>query len=265
MGKKTDCDVFQDQLDALRDGALPGTVVEQLHRHAASCPNCAMILRLHEHLASPSPGDLEPVVPDELVASVWPRIQAEIATNEPAGIRELRGWRHWGWLVPALAAATLLLFVSSALLFREVRGLRQREIALAQQIAEQEQRLAELDVRTSSHAVVRTAGLAGRAVWARALQRRRSVSISELAEMLRALPASTTIFGALELEALNESARFWTASALSDALAEVGTDDGIQAGELLRLLEALDLDPERRIPTARILAIAWGARPVERS
>ncbi|UCC47611.1 MAG: zf-HC2 domain-containing protein [Gemmatimonadota bacterium] len=265
MTKKTDCEVFQDQLDALRDGALPETGVEQLHRHAASCPDCAMLLRLHGHVASTWLGDLEAVVPDELVASVWPRVEAEIATHESARIREYRGWQRWGWLVPALAAATLLLFVSSALLFRDVRGLRQRESALAQEIAEQERRLAELDVRTSSHPVVRTAGLAGRATWARVLQRRRSVSISELAEMLRGLPASTTIFGALELEALNESAPFWTATALSDALAEVGTEDGIQAGELLRLLGALDLDPERRIPTARILAIARGARPVERS
>jgi hypothetical protein len=254
--RNPDCDVFQDQLDALQAGALPEEGKEQLRLHAESCEDCAMLLRLHEHLAAPPLSDLEDAVPDELVASVWPRVRAEIATGNSARLRGSRGWHAWGWLVPAMAAATLFLLIGSGLMYQELRELRRREIALMQQIADQQRWLAELDLRTATDPVARTAGLAGRATWERALARRESVSVAELARLLASLPAASTIFDASELEALYRRVPFWMSGTLRDAAAEVRTGDGLQAGELMELLEALGIDSTRRISTARLLALA---------
>ena len=256
MTRNPDCEVFQDQLDALQAGALPEEGKEQLRLHAESCEDCAMLLRLHEYLTLPPLDDLEAAVPDELVASVWPRVRAEIATGRSAQLRESRGWQGWGWLVPAMAAATLFLLIGSGLMYEELRELRRRETALMQQVAEQQRWLAELDLRTASDPVARTAGLAGRATWERALARRESVSVGELARLLSGLPSATTIFDASELEALYRRVPFWMSAALRDAAAEVRTGDGLQAGELIRLLEALGVDSTRRISTARLLALA---------
>ncbi len=259
MTRNPDCDVFQDQLDALEAGALPEEGMEQLRAHADSCGDCAMLLRVHEHLAAPPLGDLEAAVPDELIASVWPRVRAEIATGESARLRESRGWQGWSWLAPAMAAATLLLFIGSGLMYQEVRELRRREDALVQQVAQQERWLAELDLRTSTDPVVRTAGLAGRAAWERALARRKSVSVAELAGMLRSLPANTTILSASQAETLTGSLPFWMVSALRGTLEGIEAENGVQAGELSQLLEDLDVDSERRVPTARILALFRGS------
>ncbi len=259
MTRNPDCEVFQDQLDALQAGALPEEGMEKLRLHAASCGDCAMLLRVHEHLTTPALGDLEAAVPDELVASVWPRVRAEIATGESARLRESRGWQGWSWLVPAMAAATLLLFIGSGLMYKEVRELRRRETALVQQVAEQGRRLAELDLRTSADPVARTASLAAQPTWERALARRRSVSAAELAGMLSSLPATTTIFNASELDALYGNLPFWLAAAVRNAAAEVRTGDGLQAGELAQLVETLGVNPSRRISTARLFALAGGS------
>jgi hypothetical protein len=256
--RDSDCEVFQDQLDTLQAGMLPEEGVEQLRNHAASCEDCAMLLRVHEHLATLPLGELEAAVPDELVASVWPRVAAEIATGESARLRESRGWQRWGWLAPAMAAATLLLFIGSGLMYQELRESRRRESALLEQIAERERWLAELDLRSSADPVARTAGLAGQATWERALARRRSVSVADLTRMLSSLPATTTILDASQLEALYGSIPFWLAPVVRRAAAEVRAEDGLQAGELTRLVEALAVDPSRRISTARLLALARG-------
>jgi hypothetical protein len=257
--RNPDCEVFQDQLDALQAGALSEDGMEQLRLHADSCEDCAVLLRVHEHLASPPLGDLEAAVPDELVASVWPRVRAEIATGESARLRESRGWQGWSWLAPAMAAATLLLFIGSGLMYQEMRELRRREDALVQQVAQQERWLAELDLRTSTDPVVRTAGLAGRAAWERALARRKSVSVAELAGMLRSLPANNTILSASQAEALAGSLPFWMVSALSGTLEGIEAENGVQAGELSQLLDNLNVDLEKRVPTARILALFRGS------
>jgi hypothetical protein len=253
-----DCEVFQDQLDALQAGVLSEDGMEQLRLHADSCEDCSVLLTVHEHLVALPLGDLEAAVPDELVASVWPRVRADIATGESARLRESRGWQGWSWLAPAMAAATLLLFIGSGLMYQEVRELRRRETSLVQQVAEQERWLAELDQRTSADPVARTAGLAGRPTWERALARRKSVSVAELAGMLGSLPTSTTIFDASELEALYGNLPYWLAMVVRDAAAEVRTGDGLQAGELAQLVEGLGVDPSRRISTARLLALAGG-------
>jgi hypothetical protein len=256
--KAIDCDVFQDQLDALDEGTLPDEGMEQLRLHAASCPECATLLEIHEHTAAPSRAGLEAAVPQDLLASMWPRVRAATHERQVVSDRDSRRGRGPGWLVPAMAAATILLALGVGALFTQLRQLQGREQALAQQVVEQQRWLAELDVRMSSNAVVRTAGLAGRTTWERALARRQNVSITELSDMLRRVPASATVLSASQLQTVIGGGPSWAHAAWSDALSTVDGGDGIQAGELLQLLQALPVDPERTMPTARILGLLKG-------
>lgn len=256
MSHKADCDVFQEQLDALLGDRLPDAGLEQLRLHAASCADCALQLRVQEHLASPSLRDLEGQISDELAGSVLPRVLAEIAAHQASTQRAPGKWYGWSRLVPTLAAATLLLFVGSGLLYLQVRQLREQEAFLVRQVTEQGRRLAQLDVRTSMDPVARAASLAGRGLWERALSRRNSVTVSELERMLQSTPASTTIFSAAESEALTESLPRWMMALIREHLADIQANDGIQAGELLQVVRSLDIETDRRISTSRILAVS---------
>jgi anti-sigma factor RsiW len=256
--KAIDCDVFQDQLDALDEGTLPDESREQLRLHAASCPECAMLLKMHEHTAAPSRAGLEAVVPDDLLASMLPRVRAAIGDRRAVSARDSRRGRGPGWLVPTMVAATIILALGVGFLFTQLRQLQGREQALARQVVEQQRWLAELDSRMSSNAVVRTAALAGRTAWERALARRQNVSVAELGDMLRRVPASTTVLSASQLQSLIMGVPSWARAAWNEALSDVDRGDGIQAGELLQLLQALPVNPERTMPTARILGLLKG-------
>lgn len=258
MKKGIDCEVFQDQLDALGTGTLSGEGREQLRVHAESCPECATLLKMHEHTAASSLADLEAAVPAHMLDSMWPRVEAAIGERQVVSMRDSKRGRGPGWLVPAMAAATILLALGVGLLFTQLRQLQSREQVLAQQVVEQQRWLAELDVRMSSNAVVRTAALAGRTPWERALARRQNVSITEIGEMLQRVPASATVLSASQLEALIGGVPPRTRAAWSEALSDVDRDNGIQAGELLGLLRALPVGPERTMPTARILGLLKG-------
>ena len=253
-----DCQVFQDQLDALGMGTLQDEGMRQLRLHAEACPECAMLLKMHEHTAAPSRAEREAAVPAHMLDSMWPRVQAEIGKQKTVSIRDPKRWRGSGWLVPALAAATIFLALGVGFLFTQLRQLQGSEQVLAQQVVEQQRWLAELDVRMSSNAVVRTAALAGRTAWERALARRQTVSITEIGEMLQRVPASATVLSASQLDALVGGVPFRTQARWSEALSGIDGGDGIQAGELLQLLQALPVDPERTMPTARILGLLKG-------
>jgi hypothetical protein len=251
----TDCEVFQDQLDALNEGTLGEEGIEQLQRHADSCLDCAKLLELHERMKSPSVVELEEHVPDRYVSSMWKRVRADVAAQESGRRWRLGLGQPSRWLVPTMAAASLFLLFATGFLLGELKRLREREQVLVQRVIEHERWLAELDLRTTADPVARTAGLATKRPWERVLARRESVSIAELAELLERLPARTTIVGASEWEALRESVPFWMSSAWKGAIEMVRADDGIQPGELIELLAKLDLDPGRKIPTNRILAL----------
>jgi hypothetical protein len=239
--KDIDCEVFQDQLDALGNGTLPDEGTSQLRAHAAACADCAMLLRMHEHLAEPSRSALEAAVPENMVASVWPRVRLELGGHS---------WseRRWSWLVPTMAAAIVLLTLGVGFLFGQLRQLQGREQLLARQVLEQQD-------PESSNAVVRTAALAGRPTWERALARRQTVSTAQLGDMLRSVPENSTVLTPSQTEALIRGAPSWTRAVWSEALSRIEMDDGIQAGELRDLLRELPVDPQRSMPTARILGL----------
>ena len=282
--KNVDCRVFEDQLDALVEGQLPPEGVRQMRRHAESCPDCAMQLKVQEHLALPSLEELEERVPDEMVASMWDRVRRDAGPELGAGTRSVAeveaaagGQTHgrgrerehfrrpgqagdngsgpgpFGWLVPTLAAATVALLFATGFLFWEMRQLRAREDVLAQQVVEQRRWLAELEVSAGADPVARTAALAGRSPWVRALSRQETISLEGLRSLLRAMPGDRVLLEAERLEAVRRSPAPLTPPLLREVLARIQGDDGVRARDLLRALETLDVGPETTVPVSELV------------
>ncbi len=258
MKQKIDCDVFQELLDALRTDGLEEGARRPLEAHAEKCPDCAMLLRLHDHLSLLPQEKLQAAVPAELVSSLRSRLGADLATRQSVNAPERWGRRARDWRTPAAAAAAVVLLAAVGLLYAEVQELQGRERALVEQVTEQRSRLAELEVQTSVAAVARTAGLAGRNGWERMLARKRRISVAELGNLLSRVPSRTTVYSRSEFEALMAEAPIWLTDSWRARLAEIEAEDGIQREELQRLLEDFAVDPQRSIPTARLLALAKG-------
>jgi len=257
VNKGIDCDVFQDQLDALKAGSLSDEGMAQLRLHSDSCSECAMSLRVHEHLTASTSADLEMAVPDGFADSIWPGVEAELAVR-----RSQRPDRRWdlrgrAWLLPVMAAAMLALAVASGLVFTELTRVKARERVLAQTVAEQQRWLAELEERTSANTNVLAAGLASRG-WARALTRREEMSIAELGELLRRVPARATVLTTAQAETLMGVVSLWAPPGWKQAISEIEVGDGVRAGELVEILESLDVDREMTLRTSRILGLIRG-------
>ncbi|MEJ2206671.1 MAG: zf-HC2 domain-containing protein [Gemmatimonadota bacterium] len=250
MTRDIDCQVFDDQLGALLQDTLPEEGKRQLQLHAARCPDCAMQLRVHEHLALPSLEELETEVPSELVDSMWPSVQTAIQADGrdqrpgPAPAR-------FGWLVPALAAASVALLLSTAFLFRELGRIQAREIVLAQQIVELEEGLAAVDGRTEL--VERTANLGAPDSWVLALSRQERISVVSLRDRLRSLPADAPLLDASQVDALLRSAPTWTPAGWRNALRRLRAGDGVSVQDLLGILDSSTVNPETTIPTAPLI------------
>jgi len=254
--KDIDCQVFEDQIDAYSRGALSDEGLEQLRLHAESCPECAMQLRVQEHLAIPSLEEVEAAVPEEVLAAVWPGIQGELAKRRSGsagrapsrtGLGWLRpNWLHPAWLRPTLAAATVVWAIATGFLFSELKRMEAREEALVQ-------RLAELDVR--SEAVERTAGLAGRSPLIRALAREGSLSVAALRDRLRSLPGNTVVLDASELEDLLANTPSLTPPVWRAAVAEYEGGEGIRVRDLLAILESSGVPSDMSVPTSRLIQV----------
>lgn len=337
--KSVDCRVFQDQLDAMVEGTLPLEGMRQMRLHAEGCPECAMELRVKEHLALPSLAELEKRVPDEMVTSMWGRVSSEVgstglgtaddrlegekpsegappaagvwragespegshpaqvadhhpegphpaqvADHRPAGshpvpvgghhpegphpapvgghppggsgegkVAEGVPSRPFGWLVPLLTAATVVLLFATGFLFWETRQLRIREDLLAQQVVEQRRWLAELDVSASADPVARTAALAGRDPWVRALSRRDDISFGGLRTLLERMPPDRILVEADRLRSLRTGPAPLLPPLLRGALAEMETGAGLRVRDLLRALETMDMSPGTTVPTSELL------------
>ena len=85
MKKDVDCQVFEDQLDALVRAELPAEGMRQLRVHAGMCADCAMALKVQEHLLGPSLEELEARVPEELLGTVWPGVRRDIDSRAGQG------------------------------------------------------------------------------------------------------------------------------------------------------------------------------------
>lgn len=254
MKPESDCDVFQRSLDALKSGGLAQNERALLESHADTCPDCAMLLRLHHHLTLPTQEELEAAVPVEMVSTLKSRLAAEMTRRRARKTPERWDRGNRAWLTPALAAAAVLLLGTVGLLYSEVQKLRDQQRTLVERVAEQQSRLVELELRPSAAAVERAARLAGSSGWERLLARKERISLAELSDLLGRLPSGTTVYSRSEFEALTAGAPVWLTRAWRATLAEVDADDGIQVEELMHLLDDLAVDPQRSIPTARLLA-----------
>lgn len=249
MSQKVECARFRDSLDDFVDGRIPIEDEERLRRHAQICAACAMQLRVKEHLAEPGRRDLERAVPDGVVESMWPSLESQISAGRRVPRRET-GVRRW--LIPALAAASLLFILGNGYLLMEVGRLREQSATLASEVQRQERRLAELRTRSLAAPRARTAALSGR-TWQRVLAGREQMTVAELRDLLTAIPSSATLIG--PDRAADLAGGFLVTPELAGGIPfrSVNIDDGIQAGELLGLLDSLEMGEGRSFPVARAL------------
>jgi hypothetical protein len=261
--KDMDCELFQDQLDSLQSGTLQEEGLRQLRLHAASCPDCAMALKVAEHLVSPSLEELEARVPDDLLASVWAGVSAETsgsgATRPPWRRRRARSQT---WLVPALAAASVALLLSTGFLFLRLRSAESTGARLASEVADLQRDMAGFGARTEW--VQRTAQLAGsRRTQARALDfallGQDTVTVQALLDLLEQLPPDLVLFDTSRVEGLLGAPVRPSPElreilmGMAGALPSPGHDGGVRAGELERWLAASGLPRDLSVPKAALL------------
>lgn len=245
--EKVDCRVFEDQLDTLVKDELPGEGKAQLRRHAESCPDCAMQMRMQEHLAAPSLEELEKEVPDEMLATMWNGVNAALADRR----RTRRSW-----LVPTLAAASVALLFVTGFLARELSQVKERESALAQQVREQQGWLAELDAGLGNDPVVRTAALVGGgSPVTRALARRETLTLEELRSMLRSLPANRILLEAGDARAILGNPSGPAPPLWREVLGDLDVRNGVKAGDLLLVLETMDVNPSTTVSTSELIEL----------
>lgn len=254
MKSRLECEEFQDRLDRLRAGEAPPEMEGWLRGHAARCEECRAVWRLQEALALPPPGELERSVPSEMVDAMWFRLRTELAARRvvrPSGERARTyagGSTVSRWLVPSMAAAIALLIFGVGFLVSDRIRLREREEELSARLAQTELRAAIVGSegpRLRASYSKGESGAVGRAL-------PRSLTLGALEAWLGGLPASTTVLDRADLELAIRSRRLGVAPAWSVVPEEVEPGDGLQAGELLRALRSLPLDPSTEIPLSQI-------------
>jgi hypothetical protein len=285
MGRDVDCQVFEDQLDALVNGTLSGAARRLLLLHADTCGDCSMQLRVQRHLLGSTLSELESRVPEALVDGMWGRVGEALRSDVPErrgkgfddvlgragghppgftrggpGSRRGQG-RGRDWLIPTLAAASIFLLFASGFLYVELDRVRSREAILTQQVEEQQRWLAELEVGPAADPVARTAALAGRSPWLRALSRQESVTVAGLRVLLERMPEDRILMTEGQLDAARRSRFPLSRSLLADVLARVdggrpgqgGERRGVRAGDLLKALEGMNLSPDLSVPTSELM------------
>jgi len=248
MNRDMNCHEFLVLLDALPARSPGNDARDRLQCHADRCPECAVLLRMHEQLAAESPEELEARVPDELVQGMWSRLSPAVggAPLVPSGIGRPRpGGR---WLVPALAASVLALLFVSAFLFgalREAQG-RERDLVAA---------LEHQDVEAGMTGESRRPGRL--TVWAlrRALHVQSEFTPAQLRNLLEQAAPSLVVVSRERANVLLAKNFHWRALARRGARAGVRLEDGLTAGELIQLLASLGLNPRTKIPRARLIEL----------
>lgn len=263
MKKDVDCRVFEDQLDALAGGDLSEEGLRHLRLHAESCAECSILLRTQEHLAAPSLAELEKAVPGELVASIWPRVEAETGPSRVRGPVSREVLPRWyrilpaRWAIPALAAAAVVLLLSTGFLMTELTATRARANRLAHQV--QMMDLWRTEMENGRNLLERTSRLGNESRSRRraldfALYGGDQVSVQTLVHLLRALPRDEVLFDARRLErARRLSGRpSRDVMELLDLLYSVVPDPRslgeVRAGDLARWLVASDLPESLTLP-----------------
>jgi hypothetical protein len=280
MNRKLNCERFQDYLDLRAAGRLDEQGRAALESHAAECPDCALLLRVQEALALPPPAELEARVPDDLVAGMWPHVEAALPAPDSGPAKT---WAPWvgrrraaerarghaavsGPLARLLATAAVLLALLSGYLGSEVRHLRQREGRLATELARQD-RLVDGFLQLASGVIAergRWTPLPAGQSWERPSRPGAVPTLGELTGLLGQLPPETTLLSAPDARAILWKRLAYKALAGPETGAAVVMDDGLQAAEALAVLHSLRLTPETRIPARWWTALTETNLPVVR-
>lgn len=271
MTRPIDCVYFDEQLDALMRGKLPDDAKGQLVAHAAECTECSMTLRIQKHLLDEPLEALEARVPKEHLDAMWDRVEGALepvgpspSVASPNRSRDGRGGSVRGWWIPTLAAACLVLLVSTTLLGMALAGSRSREARIANQMTEFEQRLAGGGVVESW--IRRTSELGqnpSRRIRAAAhyLQGADEVSLQSLSELLARFPEQTILLDADALDALTRAPRSPgpeyrdLLAVLNNALDEIQPNGGLRVGDFAEWLSTATLPQDLSVPTTALLEL----------
>lgn len=238
---RVDCLVFEDQLDALVRGALPGDGAALLREHASGCPDCAALGRLGERLAGPTLEELEAQVPDAWVKDMWAGVRRELRARD--GGRRSR----WGWAVPALAAASVVLIALNGVTLRALSRATAVAEELTEEVLDQQRRLVEAAgpaPAAGGSAMVR------RAASLRVLEARGDMTVDDLRALLAGLPADMPVIRAARVGTLSGSRLLppgWR-----EALGRLPADGDVTAGDVLAVLEELELPGGASVPAGRL-------------
>lgn len=249
MSAERDCDRFQDILDWGPEDEWTEQDRRWIGEHAGACRLCAQVLKMKRSLPDPAANELEEDVPADRLAEIWPRVERDLPalSNTAARLRP-RSW-FAGILRPALAGLAVILVLTNVMMFAQTQKVLQREESLRAALGRQEARLLSLQAELNDReiGVALSASEAGAEVtprWFSFLGTREDLTVGELRQALGRLPAHTVILSPRSAQAL----RFDLGSGFNPRPALVAAalswEDGLQAGELLAMIEVLKLEDQ---------------------
>lgn len=242
MTDNNGCDPFQEILDRLFDGSATPDDTARLEGHAQTCEDCAMLLEIHGHLGVESLHELETAVPNRLVEEMWPRVErATRNTGRQAGLSAFPRPVVWRWVAAVQAAAIVLLAAGVLFLFGQLKSIEHRESALAGQVAELDSRTSAARQFNGNHVQV---------------PKPASYSVAMVTRYLRRLPEDTQVLNARDARRLMSQLPGADPASMPDMLRDINVRDGLVAGEALKLIAALDLDPSLTLPAKQLRAIS---------
>ncbi|MFH1845455.1 MAG: hypothetical protein ABIF77_19900 [bacterium] len=247
MNELPACERFQDLLSRLGGDELETEQAAWLEEHAAGCLACRRVLAIQRHLATPGQSELESAVPEALVRDMWPRLVSRLAAGSVPKMKPVRTWFRQHWYVPLLSAALLVFVFLTGFFLGEVHQFRRHEQdpikldQLSHTFAQPAGRSLDVGAERDPAYPLAPAGPGRR--WRRAAVAARVESAANLETYLARLPADTELLSGFRLQLLLNRYPQWRLVLGEAGRQAIETTDGLQAGELRRVLQELQFDP----------------------
>ncbi len=253
MNSHNECEAFQERLDRLGGKPPTGDERKELEGHTAGCPDCATILDAYMHLVGPSNEELEATVPREMTDTMWSRVAAmTIDRGIAPGLRRTSLFRI---LVPTLAAAVVVLVFTLGFMLGELRHLRGVEARMAAELERRDETITALQLgRDDTPGLLASERFRG-LVRRRFLQDRDAYRVGELIALLEQLPPDTKLLNAREVDALVGGGGGSSFSPYNAQLRSVDYSNGLDAREVIMLIEMIGIDPDEMISRERFTAL----------
>ena len=253
MISHNECEAFQDRIDALGGRQPAEEEMRDLERHANECRDCAAILEAYLHLAGPSNEELEAQVGEEMADAMWRRVAAQ--TIEKGSQRASSRISLFRILVPALAAAVVLLVFALGFMLGELRHLRGVEARMTAELERRDETIVALEMSRDD-----TPGLLASEQFRilarrRFMQNRESYSIGELIALLEQLPPDTRLLNAREVQSLLGGSAGSHLSPYSARIRSIDYSNGLDAREAIMLIEMLGIDRDELVSSERLAAL----------